>query len=188
MNKQDPHSWANVGNKFSWEINETIRAWLSRIIISLVPVAFSIITVYLGNSLLHSVGEGFTTFAYFLVLLGSENVVLSAREREKGISEPIMWEVMLVILAMVFWMTLVFLRIQAESPLTGPPSSFFLVGGLTLVLSAPVLFAHSKSYRQRIIDDQKLKEEMDQEDRRQANQVEGDPKGIKLPEGPVSFE
>ncbi len=142
--------------------SEALRAWTSRLIISLVPVIVSLVSIAIGNSWLDAAGEGSATFAYLLVLIGSENVVMSASEREEGSSEPVMWEVMLVILAMVLWMLLIFIRVQARvASLSEPPVSLYAVAIVSVILSFLVLRPHSRHYGHKFEYERHIKQRVD---------------------------
>ncbi len=128
-------------------MDEMFRDWMARIIISLVPVIVALSSIVLGNPLLDAVGEGSATFAYLLVLLSSENVVLFAAQSEKSTTEPLMWQVMYVIFAMVLWMLLILVRVAARVNSLGQiPLNFIAVVGLCLALSAFVLRTHRRLY------------------------------------------
>jgi len=160
--------------------SEALRAWTSRLIISLVPVIVSLVSIAIGNSWLDAAGEGSATFAYLLVLIGSENVVMSASEREEGSSEPVMWEVMLVILAMVLWMLLIFIRVQARvASLSEPPVSLYAVAIVSVILSFLVLKPHSRHYGHKFEYERLIK----QNRHRQEEAVEGNPSKVRMTDG-----
>ena len=156
-------------------MDETLRGWLARTVISLVPVAVAPATIAFGNPPVEALGEGIAIFVYLLVVLSSENVVLFASQHDESSLVALTWQVMLIILSMVLWMFLVFVRVQAR--VSSSSLVIFLLGSLTgiaILVSFFILRTHRDVYGQDVA--LKIRTEGERLEKR----VEGKPDEVSL--------
>jgi hypothetical protein len=96
-------------------VEDPLKAWWSRIGISVVPVFVTLGTVVFGSSIPNALGEGFSTLLYLVVILSTEIVVSFPFQTEESTIGSRALDVLLLFVVSVIWVAFVYARALFES-------------------------------------------------------------------------
>ena len=146
----------------------------------MVPVGVAIITVLFGNSLLEALGEAYSVFLYFVVILAVEiDTIFTLRKDMRGL-ERSSGGALPVVVAVTLWILFVVSSaITGNSP-TSLPYSLIIIAGLGFFASYWVMKTHRKGTIEQYEQERNIAGETKENEKKEFDRLKKEPKNPRV--------
>lgn len=127
-------------------LEDELQAWISRMVVSsIIPIFVIIGAIAFGYPEFSALGESYSTFLYFGVILAIESITLLAFQPDtRTVAERFRDSIQLLVVA-ILWVFFVLARAQAaKAPVGQEPWTLIGVGVLAGAATILVMYSHEK--------------------------------------------